>query len=154
MGCGKAALASRGLDATSVQDALMREIGWPLKMDDPPHLRQSTRKFARARRQEMTRAETMLWRALRNHQLGGHGFRRQSPIGPYIADFACLRRKLVVETDAGTHETEDAQSRDARRDAFLRHQGYRVSRLPDDLVIGGLQIAIERIRSALGEELA
>ena len=44
----------------------------------------------------------MLWRALRNHQIDGHGFRRQMPIGPYFADFVCLQRKIVVEADGRT----------------------------------------------------
>ncbi|HKI14033.1 MAG TPA: DUF559 domain-containing protein, partial [Roseiarcus sp.] len=47
-------------------------------MDEPPGFRQSSRKSARAQRRDMTRAETMLWRALRNHQIDGYGFRRQT----------------------------------------------------------------------------
>jgi len=78
-------------------------------MDEPPRFRQSSRKFARAQRQNMTGAETMLWRAVRNHQIDGHGFRRQTPIGPYFADFVCLARKIVVEADGRTHETADAK---------------------------------------------
>ena len=46
----------------------------------------------------------MLWQVLRNHRLDGHGFRRQTPIGPYFADFVCLQRKLIVEADGRTHE--------------------------------------------------
>ena len=48
-------------------------------MDEPPRFRQSSRKFARAQRQSMTTAETMLWRAVRNHQIDGHGFRQANP---------------------------------------------------------------------------
>ena len=118
-------------------------------MDDQPPFRQSSRKFARAQRRAMTKAETMLWRALRNHQVNGHGFRRQTPIGPYFADFVCLARKLVVEADGRTHQTEDAAVRDAARDAWFQRQGYRVLRFPDELVIGGLPVVVERIREAL-----
>ncbi len=96
----------------------------------------------------MTRAEATLWRALRNHQIDGHGFRRQTPIGPYFADFVCLQRKIVIEADGRTHETEDAAAKDAARDAWFRREGYRVLRFSDDLIIGGLPIAIERIRAA------
>ena len=93
----------------------------------------------------------MLWRALRNHQVDGFGFRRQTPIGPYFADFVCLGRKIVVEADGRTHETADAQVRDAERDAWFRRAGFRVLRFSDDMVIGGRQIVIERIRAALRE---
>jgi len=120
-------------------------------MDEPPRFRQSSRKFARGQRQNMTRAETMLWRAVRNHQIDGHGFRRQTPIGPYFADFVCLAGKIVVEADGCTHETADARIKDAERDAWFRRAGFRVLRFPDELIIGGLPIVIERIRAALRE---
>ena len=93
----------------------------------------------------------MLWRAVRNHQIDGCGFRRQTPIGPYFADFVCLARKLIVEADGRTHESADAKSRDAQRDAWFRREGFRVLRFPDELVIGGLPIVVERIRAALRE---
>jgi very-short-patch-repair endonuclease len=121
-------------------------------MDAPPHFLQSARKFARAQRRNMTRAETLLWRALRDHRLDGHGFRRQTPIGPYFADFVCLARKLVVEADGRTHETGEAAIRDKARDAWFGRAGYRVLRFPDELIIGGLPIVVERIRAALLEE--
>jgi len=120
-------------------------------MEEPPPFHRSSRKFARAQRRNMTTAEAMLWRALRGHRLVGHKFRRQTPIGPYFADFVCLARNLVVEADGRTHETEDAATRDAARDAWFKREGYRVLRFPDDLVIGGLPIVIERIRAALAE---
>jgi len=89
-------------------------------MDEPPRFPQSSRKFARAQRRNMTRAEAMLWRALRNHQIDGHGFRRQMPIGAYFADFVCLALKIVIEADGRTQETADAKTRDADRDAWFR----------------------------------
>ncbi|MGA2485102.1 MAG: endonuclease domain-containing protein [Roseiarcus sp.] len=118
-------------------------------MGEPRSLPQSSRKFARGQRRQMTRAEATLWRALRGHRLEGHKFRRQTPIGPYFADFVCLERKVIVEADGRTRESEDAILRDAERDAWLRRQGYRVLRFADDLIIGGLPIVIERIRAAL-----
>src|SRR5208282_799816 len=121
------------------------------RMDESPRFRQSSRKFARAQRRDMTRAETMLWREPRNHQVDGYGFRRQTPIGPYFADFVCLARKAVVEADGRTHETADAKIKDSESDAWLRRAGFRILRFPDDLVIGGLPIVIERIRAALRE---
>jgi very-short-patch-repair endonuclease len=120
-------------------------------MDEPPRFRQSSRKFAGAQRQNMTTAETLLWRAVRNHRIDGHAFRRQTPIGPYFADFVCLARKIIVEADSRTHETVEAKIRDAERDAWFRRAGFRVLRFPDELIIGGLPIVIERIRAALRE---
>ena len=120
-------------------------------MDEPPRFRQSSRKFARAQRRNMTRAETMLWRALRDHRLDGHGFRRQTPIGPFCADFVCLASKLVVEADGPTHETPETRAKDAERDGWFRRAGFRILRFPDDLIIGGLPIVVERIRAALRE---
>ena len=93
----------------------------------------------------------MLWQVLRNHRLDGHGFRRQTPIGPYFADFICLQRKLIVEADGRTHESLDAKVGDAERDAWLHCTGFRVLQFADDLIVGGLPIVIEQIRAALGE---
>jgi very-short-patch-repair endonuclease len=99
----------------------------------------------------MTKAEALLWQALRDRRLDGHKFRRQAPIGPYFADFICMAMALVVEADGRTHETEDSAARDAARDAWFRREGYRVLRFPDDLIIGGLPIVIGRIRAALAK---
>jgi very-short-patch-repair endonuclease len=120
-------------------------------MDEPPRFRQSSRKFARLQRQNMTRAETSFGARCGIIRFDGHGFRRQTPIGPYFADFVCLARKIVVEADGRTHETADARIKDAERDAWFRHAGFRVLRFPDELIIGGLPIVIERIRAALRE---
>jgi hypothetical protein len=70
---------------------------------------------------------------------------------PYFADFVCLARKIVVEADGRTHETAEANVRDAERDEWFRGAGFRVLRFPDELIIGGLPIVTERIRAALRE---
>ena len=80
---------------------------------------------ARAMRREMTDAERKLWLLLRDRRLAGAKFRRQAPVGRYIADFVCLRRKLIVEADGGQHY---AGNRDAARDAWLAREGYVVIR--------------------------
>ncbi|MCA0423067.1 MAG: DUF559 domain-containing protein [Proteobacteria bacterium] len=94
---------------------------------------------AAARSQELRRAETAsearLWSQLRGRRLGGFKFVRQSSIEPYFADFLCRERKLIVEVDGVQHERSE---HDARRDAFLKTQGYRVmrftnARIGDDL---------------------
>nr|WP_245428070.1 DUF559 domain-containing protein [Roseiarcus fermentans] len=79
------------------------------------------------------------------------GSYRQTPIGPYFVDFVCLARRVIVEADGRTHETEEARIRDAARDEWFHNAGFRVLRFPDDLVIGGLPIVVERIRAALRE---
>src|SRR5581483_1370190 len=80
---------------------------------------------ARQLRKSMTDAERRLWSKLRGQQLAGLKFRRQAPIGPYIVDFVCLERKLVVEVDGGQHARDGT---DDRRTAWLEREGYRVIR--------------------------
>jgi very-short-patch-repair endonuclease len=78
---------------------------------------QVLRGFARGLRREATDAERRLWSLLRNRQLGGFKFRRQVPIGPYIADFICFDRRLIIEADGGQHADS---AYDEARDAWLR----------------------------------
>ncbi len=83
---------------------------------------------ARRLRRELTASERRLWAELRKLDLR---FRRQVPIGRYIADFASHSAKLVVEVDGGRHDLPDAQLHDLERDAWLSSVGYRVIRVPD-----------------------
>jgi very-short-patch-repair endonuclease len=69
-----------------------------------------------------------MWSALRAHRLNGASFRRQTPIGPYVADFVCHAAKLVVEIDGGQHFESGHAARDKIRDAYLASRGYRVLR--------------------------
>ena len=83
---------------------------------------------ARALRQSSTEAERTLWQHLRNRQLAGAKFRRQHPIGPYFADFACIEACLVVELDGGQHFEADVIAADKRRSSALAILGYTVLR--------------------------
>jgi very-short-patch-repair endonuclease len=74
-----------------------------------------------------TEAERRLWSVLRDRRLSGYRFRRQHPVGPYVADFACVTHRVVVELDGSQHAEERA-AHDAKRDDFIREQGYRVLR--------------------------
>lgn len=65
---------------------------------------------------------------MRHAGLSRSHFRRQTPIGPFIVDFACRAAKLVVEVDGSAHDSRDAQERDAQRDCWLRDNGFRVLR--------------------------
>ena len=87
--------------------------------------------FARRMRKASTSNEAKLWKLLRDRRLGSLKFRRQVPVGPYIADFLCYRHRLIVEADGPFHQDAD---RDARRDAWLRRQGFRVLRFPNEMI--------------------
>lgn len=92
------------------------------------------RKRARILRREMTRAEREMWDILRDFKPRGARFRRETPIGPYICDFAWLSAKIVVEVDGDSHETENGRRHDMIRDAWLNSQGFQVVRF-DNLQI-------------------
>src|SRR5688500_16330958 len=94
----------------------------------PDHLRAALRERARLMRREMTPAERKFWYAVRNDQIDGHRFRRQQPVGPYIADFLCAALYLAVEVDGDSH-TEPAQEQwDQDRTTYLADHGVRVLR--------------------------
>jgi very-short-patch-repair endonuclease len=101
---------------------------------------------ARELRANMTDAERMLWRALRRHQLGAR-FRRQVPLGPYVADFVCFDRKLVIEVDGGQHA--ERQALDEVRSEFLSASGYRVLRFWNNEVLGNIEGVLDEIDRAL-----
>ena len=104
---------------------------------------------ARRLRKNMTDAERRLWQYLRLRQLEGHKFRRQVRIGPYIADFACLKSMLVIEVDGGQHA--EARAYDERRDDFMRGQGYRILRFWNNDVLQHADAVLETILLACRE---
>jgi len=93
-----------------------------------------------------TRSEELLWRALSGRKLGVL-FRRQVRIGRYVADFAAPASRLVVEVDGACHGARGAA--DERRDRVLERAGWRVLRVPAELVERELRVALERVREAL-----
>ena len=101
--------------------------------------------LARKLRKGMTDAERALWRCLRLQQLNVK-FRRQHPIGPYVVDFMCIERGLIVEVDGGQH---NASTHDERRDRWLREQGCRVVRYWNDDVLVRTGDVVEDIARAL-----
>ena len=82
-------------------------------------------RFAKKLRREMTDVEKKLWSALRDRRFENFKFRRQVPIGNYIADFVCQERKVIVELDGSQH---DGSVYDEQRDAWLESVGYKVLR--------------------------
>ena len=96
-------------------------------------------------RREATPPEQKLWAALRNGQLG-FKFRRQHPLGPYIADFYSREAHLVVEVDGAVHFEGEALQHDAHRDAYMRSLGLDVLRFTSAEVetnLEGVCLAIE-----------
>jgi very-short-patch-repair endonuclease len=104
---------------------------------------------ARSLRRDSTDAERIIWNELRAHRLRSAGFRRQKPIGPYVADFVCQAAKLIVELDGGQHFETEQQKRDARRDAFLAGKGYRVLRFNNYDVMTNRAGILETIAAAI-----
>jgi very-short-patch-repair endonuclease len=95
-------------------------------------------------RRDPTPAEGKLWHKLRNHRLGGLKFRRQMPVGPFIADFYCSSAKLVVELDGVSHMDSPT---DERRDAWMAAREIRVLRFSNRDVLSNLEgvlIAIQQ----------
>jgi len=112
--------------------------------------RERARVRARALREAPTDAESLLWYHLRDRRLADHKFRRQRPIGPYFADFACVEAKLIVELDGGQHV--EAAGYDENRTRFIEAQGYRVLRFWNNEVLTQTDAVRERILQALQED--
>ncbi|MCK6535404.1 MAG: DUF559 domain-containing protein [Polyangiaceae bacterium] len=102
---------------------------------------------ARAMRFNMTPTEEALWQELRGGKLGA-AFRRQVPVGKYVADFLAASVKVVVEVDGGYHAQRRAA--DARRDRYFARLGYRVVRVEAELVRRDLAQAVKHVSAALG----
>lgn len=101
--------------------------------------------FARKLRREQTDCERKLWSALRDRQFDGFKFRRQQPIGPYIADFVCFETKLVIELDGDQHGSNQAIAYDQTRTLFLQAEGFRVLRFPNFEVISNFALVLDTI---------
>jgi very-short-patch-repair endonuclease len=102
-------------------------------------------------RKDGTKPEALLWTELRANRLGGHHFVRQLPIGPYIADFACRKAKLVIELDGSQH----AESRhDRRRDEFVRGEQWATLRFWNEDVVRRRAEVCQTILAAIEGRLA
>lgn len=106
--------------------------------------------FDRARelRNTMTDAEMVLWGYLKAKPLG-YKFRRQHPLGIYIADFFCYKLKLVIEVDGGIHEKEEIKINDTERQKIIEAEGITVLRFKNDEVLKQLQTVIAKIKTCL-----
>lgn len=86
------------------------------------------KQFSRHLRQTQNTYEELLWHLLRNRKRCNKKFRRQHPIGPYVADFYCAEEKLVIEIDGCHHFTDKGSNHDEARDRFLHSEGINVLR--------------------------
>jgi very-short-patch-repair endonuclease len=100
-------------------------------------------KIAKTLRKRPTDAERLLWKHLRTKQLDGLKFRRQEPIGSYVADFVCFESNVLIEVDGGQH---NASEKDIIRDAWFRAQGFRVLRFWNHDVLQNIEGILEVIR--------
>lgn len=115
--------------------------------------RKDTLELARQLRQQMSLPEMLVWTRIKVRERDAPVWRRQTPVGPYVADFYCARAMLIVEVDGASHDHGDRPERDDRRTAWLEKQGYMVMRIPaadvlrdpDDIVQGLLNLARDRV---------
>lgn len=117
-------------------------------MAQPPPSKGMLRDYARGMRKQPSRAERAVWEIVRDQRLG-FKFRRQRPIDRYIADFACMEAKLVVEIDGASHDLADQIEYDAERTSRLNALGWRVVRLRDALVLSDPSAAAALILEVL-----
>ena len=107
---------------------------------------------AKTNRSNMTEAESLLWRYLRQEQLGVR-FRRQHVIGDYIVDFICLKQRLIIEIDGGYHNGIVQQQEDRIRQNWLESMGYKVIRFTNEDVFYHIETVISTIKDNINLEL-
>jgi adenine-specific DNA-methyltransferase len=125
-----------------------------LALDEPPrrpwlgenHFKTVSR--ARSLRARMTEVESRLWYLLRDNRFQDYKFRRQYPIGPYIADFACAKALLIIEADGGQHCENQA---DATRTAYMEAHGWRILRFWNNEILQQTDAVLEVIQVSLNE---
>ena len=114
--------------------------------EDNNYYNQKNKPFARALRNKMTKAEACLWKyVLRAGKMKNYTFHRQRPVLNYIADFMCKELSLVIETDGLTHDFEDVQIKDKRKQNDLETAGYTVLRFTDSEVLNNIEGVYQHI---------
>ncbi|MDA1121458.1 MAG: endonuclease domain-containing protein [Bacteroidetes bacterium] len=107
--------------------------------------------FARANRNNMTKAEACLWKyVLRARKMKGYQFRRQRPVLNYIADFMCKELKLIIEVDGITHHDPEVQENDTIRQKILEDSGFTVIRFDDEDVLNHIDLVHREIEDWIG----
>ncbi len=104
-------------------------------------------KFRKELRNNPTKAESMLWKALQKRQLEGRKFRRQHSLNNYIVDFLCPKEKLVVELDGKVHNNPVNQQYDYKRTKVLEKLGFKVLRFENSLVFEQMDMVLDAIKT-------
>jgi very-short-patch-repair endonuclease len=97
---------------------------------------------AREFRRSPTPAEAALWEVVRGRRFYGFRFRRQHPVGPYVAGFFCFELGLVVEVDGGVHDGDGFEEKDEERTIWLEKLGFKVVRLQGEDVLADPRAAL------------
>ena len=111
--------------------------------------RERVRVRARALRQNSPDAERLMWQHLRDRRLDGYKFRRQHPVGPFFADFACVDATLIIELDGGQHFEPEVAAADARRSQVLAANGFHVLRFDNRQMLLETEAVLSAIREWL-----
>jgi imidazole glycerol-phosphate synthase subunit HisF len=104
--------------------------------------------MAKDLRKNMTDAEKVLWFHLKQN-LVGFKFRRQHPLGIYIADFYCHKAKLVIELDGSIHDNEEVKTNDEIRQRNIEEGGIKVIRFKNEEIFNDIETVLRRIESHL-----
>ena len=112
----------------------------------PKHINTTGR--ARSLRNAQTKTEALLWSVLRGKQVSNLKFRRQHPVGPFFADFACVKHKLIIEIDGGYHDFVSGS--DQRREQYLANEGWSVVRFTDTEIENDPEAIAYRVTEILG----
>jgi very-short-patch-repair endonuclease len=146
-------LSRREREARSAGEGASGASGEERRGDSAMRLRPASplTKRARALRRDQTRAEALLWSALRGRRLEGRKFNRQFAIGPYVVDFVCWNERLIIEIDGGQHDASDG--RDAERSRWLGAQGFSVMRFWNNEVLDNPSGVLAAIAGALDNSL-
>jgi very-short-patch-repair endonuclease len=102
--------------------------------------------YSKVLRRNQTKAELVVWKLLRNRNIHNLKFRRQHPIGPFIADFYCHELRLVIEVDGGIHSDSEVRIADQRRERYLGGLGLKIVRISNEDVFRNPWMLEKKIR--------
>lgn len=116
-----------------------------------PMLYKKIKDYVREHRSQPTEAENILWQLLRGKKLEGYKFRRQHIIGPFIVDFLCLKKKLIIEVDGLIHQLPENITSDEKRTEWLKNKGFEVLRFTNEEIYGNSENTLKTILSKIKE---
>ncbi len=138
-------LAENGMKQESVFDGSSITLN---QFQADPSVYSKLKEFSLAHRKESTMAESILWDKLRSKKIG-HKFRRQHIIGPFITDFVCLKKGLIIEVDGNYHQLPEMKISDEERTKTLKESGFELVRVTNDDVVYKIDEVLNKIQTAL-----